>query len=80
MRTRRKSTRTASSVVTLLTGFAGPRQVNLPARGRASAGGDGENTYEWESGAERAFGLGGVCPALVRFRGAERGGFNPVLG
>lgn len=35
-------------MVTLLTGLAGPRQVNLPARGRrARAGGvDGESTHE----------------------------------
>jgi hypothetical protein len=64
-------------VVTLLTGLAGPRQVNLPARGRASAGGgDGEpRAHECESGAERGLGWA-VWPTLVRFRGAEK---TPVL-
>jgi len=67
-------------VVTLLTGLAGPRQINLPARGRSSAGGgDGErSTHGCESGAKtkRGFALGRMADFGVRFRGAEK---TPVL-
>lgn len=59
-------------MVTLLTGLAGPRQVNLPARGRASAGGgDGEPRVR-ERGGER-FGLGSVAD----FGPIPGGGENP---